>query len=259
MHSDCLHGSCLCGAVTFKVDPPLRPVVVCHCTQCRKWSGHVWAATSVPHDRFRLVRDEGLRWFRSSAEAQRGFCSDCGASLFWQPEGEDRISFAPAALEGDTGLETAEHIFIEAAGDYYSPEGPPPPPGESPQALLASCLCGAVRFSLKGPAGEVTGCHCRQCRTLSGHFAASFGVDETALVAEAGGSVAEYRTPGGGARGFCADCGSSLWFRAGDGAVSVEAGCIDGPTGGRLAHHIHVADKGDYYALDDGLPQSAGG
>ena len=102
--------------------------------------------------------------------------------------------------------------------------------------------------------GEVTACHCHQCRKLSGHFAASFDVAEDALIWSAR-QVQEFVSPGGAARGFCPGCGSSLYFRAADGGFSLEAGCIDNPTGGRLAAHIHVADKGDYYALTDGLPQ----
>jgi hypothetical protein len=40
-------GSCLCGAVRFKTRGPLRGVVYCHCSQCRKQSGHLYAATNV--------------------------------------------------------------------------------------------------------------------------------------------------------------------------------------------------------------------
>jgi hypothetical protein len=253
------HGSCHCGAVAFEAEAPLRPVIGCHCTQCRRTSGHYWAATSVPHDRFRLVRERGLAWFRSSDRARRGFCRTCGASLFWQPEGEARIAFAAGALDGTTGLTLASHWRAEDAGDYYAPEGPPPPAGPAPERLEAGCLCGACRFSLPGPAGEITACHCRQCRKLSGHYSASFDADESGVAWQARAALAEYGTPAGGRRGFCAACGSSLWFRAADGAFSVEAGAILGPTGGRLAGHIFVADKGDYYALDDGLPQAPGG
>ncbi|MCX7643970.1 MAG: GFA family protein, partial [Rhodobacteraceae bacterium] len=71
-------------------------------------------------------------------------------------------------------------------------------------------------------------------------------------------ALAIFATPGGSRRGFCARCGASLWFRAADGAFSVEAGAIAGPTGGRLVRHIFTADRGDYYRLDDGLPQVAG-
>lgn len=251
-----MRGSCLCGGVVFEVKPPLREVVACHCTQCRKQSGHFWAATSVPHDRFRLTEGRGLAWYRASPEAQRGFCRDCGAFLFWQPEGEARISFAAGALDGPTGLRMAEHWFGEDAGDYYAPEGPPPAPTEA-RTLHGSCLCGANRFTLPGPMGEVGACHCTQCRKLSGHYSASFDAEEAALDWQAR-NVAEYVTPGGGQRGYCPDCGSSLYFRAKDGGFSVEAGCIANPTGGRLASHIFVADKGDYYTLDDGLPQFPG-
>lgn len=256
MTPNALHpGSCLCGGVQFEADGPLRDVVACHCRQCRKTSGHYWAATSVPHDHFRLTRADTLGWFRSSAHARRGFCRACGASLFWQPEGEARIAFAAGALDGATGLKTAEHIFTEDAGDYYSPEGPPRPASTGAGQIICSCLCGGTSFSLSGPAGAVTACHCSQCRKLSGQYAASFDADESGLTYHANETLAEYETPGKGRRGFCNTCGSSLWFRSAKGEFSVEAGSVDGPSGGRLVEHIFTSDKGDYYTIDDGLPQ----
>ncbi|MEY4871935.1 MAG: hypothetical protein RLZZ563_1265 [Pseudomonadota bacterium] len=260
-----MRGACHCGAVQFEVDLPLRDVVACHCTQCRKVSGHFWAATSVPVSRFRVTEGRGLRWFRSSPIAQRGFCGDCGATLFWLPEADavfdwgtaadHAISFSPGALEGPIDVTVTQHIYAADAGDYYAPEGPPPDGQAAPEHLSASCLCGACRFSLPGPAGEVTACHCTQCRSLSGHYSASFDVAEAVLDWQSRDGLAEYRTAGGGVRGFCKGCGSSLWFRAADGSFSVEAGAVDGPTGGRLAAHIFVDQKGSHYTIDDGLPQ----
>ncbi len=249
------HGACLCGSVTFEAEGPLPDVVACHCTQCRKTSGHYWAATTAPFERFRITGTDGLGWFQSSPGARRGFCRHCGASLFWEPAGEGRMSFAAGALDEPSGLVTARHIYTEDAGDYYATEGPPPAPRGGPGTLHGNCLCGACRFSLSGPAGEITACHCTQCRKLSGHYSASFDADEAGVVWQARDPLAEYETPGGGRRGFCTACGSSLYFRASDAAFSVEAGAIDGPTGGRLTEHIFVADKGDYYVLDDGLSQ----
>jgi hypothetical protein len=124
-----MRGSCLCGGVVFEVALPLREVIACHCTQCRKTSGHFWAASSVPLAQFALIEDKGLKWFQSSPQARRGFCDTCGSSLFWQPEGEDRISFAAGALDGPTGLAIASHWYAQDAGDYYDL-----PEGLSPQA-----------------------------------------------------------------------------------------------------------------------------
>ncbi|EBA14307.1 glutathione-dependent formaldehyde-activating, GFA [Roseobacter sp. SK209-2-6] len=112
-------GSCLCGAVAFDLHGPLRPVYACHCKQCRKTSGHFWAATSVPDEALTFTRDEGLRWFRSSENTKRGFCGTCGSSLFWVPEGERRTVVAAGALEGELELQTKAHVFMCDKGSYY--------------------------------------------------------------------------------------------------------------------------------------------
>ncbi len=117
-------GSCLCGGVRYEVRGPLRPVVGCHCVQCRKWTGHYMAATAARLAEFRVVAGETLRWFRSSDTARRGFCAECGSSLFWQGDGRDYVAIAAGTLDGATGLATAGHIFCDFAGDYYAmPDG----------------------------------------------------------------------------------------------------------------------------------------
>lgn len=121
--------------------------------------------------------------------------------------------------------------------------------------MIAACLCGGVRFRLPRPEGGITACHCSQCRKTSGHFAASFDSDEAAVEWFSRATLAEYRTLGGATRGFCNRCGSSLWFRDAQGAFSVEAGAVEGPTGLKLAGHIFTGSKGDYYGIADGLPQ----
>ncbi|MDF1750958.1 MAG: GFA family protein [Alphaproteobacteria bacterium] len=112
-------GGCLCGGVRYQVDGPLRPVVACHCSQCRKTSGHFAAMTSAPRDRITILSDETLTWFDSSPEAKRGFCSRCGGNVFWIPRAEDRMSITAGTLDMPTGLTLSHHIFTEDAGDYY--------------------------------------------------------------------------------------------------------------------------------------------
>ncbi len=114
-------GSCLCGGVKFQTAGTLRPVVACHCGQCRKISGHFWAATQVSNDRLRLTCEETLGWYRSSGAARRGFCTHCGSSLFWCKDGTDTTSIAAGAFD-HTGLSTAKHIYTKDKGDYYEIE-----------------------------------------------------------------------------------------------------------------------------------------
>lgn len=112
-------GSCLCGAVSYKIAGPLRPVVGCHCRQCRKTSGHYVAATQGLWKNLEFERETGLAWYRSSDTASRGFCSECGSSLFWRQHGEDLVSIMAGTLDDPTGLVLACHIMTEAKGDYY--------------------------------------------------------------------------------------------------------------------------------------------
>jgi hypothetical protein len=112
-------GSCLCGAVAYEVHGPLRNVVACHCTQCRKQTGHYMAATAARRDDFKLVRSDGLRWYRSSAAAERGFCDRCGSVLFWSRDGGPDISITAGSVDGPTGVTTEGHIFCGSKGDYY--------------------------------------------------------------------------------------------------------------------------------------------
>jgi hypothetical protein len=119
-------GRCLCGAVRFEANR-LRDVVVCHCVECRRWSGHVWAATAAQRDDLRIVEDAPLRWIdspESDAQARRGFCAECGSSLFWDAPDRDTISIAAGALDPPTGLRTVREIYTESAGDYYELDPP---------------------------------------------------------------------------------------------------------------------------------------
>jgi hypothetical protein len=115
-------GRCLCGAVRYEIRGPLRDVLVCHCSECRRWSGHFFAATSAQKSDLVLVESDALRWIESpesESDARRGFCSACGSSLFWDAPARDTISIAVGSLDEPTGLETIGHVYVSQAGDYY--------------------------------------------------------------------------------------------------------------------------------------------
>lgn len=118
------------------------------------------------------------------------------------------------------------------------------------------CLCGTVRYRVDGPMREIIACHCKQCQRWSGHIVAATACRRDQLQFERAETLRWFASSESAERGFCARCGSSLFWRERDSnAVSVMAGALDTPTCLRLTKHIFVADKADYFELMDGLPQ----
>ena len=112
-------GSCDCQGVVFELIGELRDVVFCHCSQCRKTSGHYWAATQVLKVNLNLIKATSLSWYESSYKARRGFCSVCGSSMFYERKGIDKISVSAGSLETPTSLYRMRHIYVASKGDYY--------------------------------------------------------------------------------------------------------------------------------------------
>ncbi|MFJ5487734.1 GFA family protein [Hansschlegelia beijingensis] len=118
------------------------------------------------------------------------------------------------------------------------------------------CLCGGVRYLIKGPLGAPVACHCEQCARTSGAFAAMAACRTEDLTIQDSGTLAWFQSSETVRRGFCGRCGGNLfWTTEPEDQTYVTAGTLDRPTGLRLAQHIFVASKSDYYDLTDGLPQ----
>ena len=114
-------GGCLCGGVRYQTRSALREVIACHCSQCRKTSGHFVAATQLPSADLHLTESATLRWYRSSESAERGFCARCGGNLFWRETagGSGCTSIMAGTLDPPTGLRIVQHIYTAEKSDYY--------------------------------------------------------------------------------------------------------------------------------------------
>ncbi len=110
-------GSCLCGAIQFTVSADLAPPDACHCVACRKHSGHYFVSTDIPKAALQIEGE--VRWFQSSQKVRRGFCRDCGSSLFWDAIFKDWIGVAMGAFDTPTETHVAINIFVSEKGDYY--------------------------------------------------------------------------------------------------------------------------------------------
>ena len=119
-----------------------------------------------------------------------------------------------------------------------------------------SCLCGAVRVEVSRSLPGPDACHCMQCRKHSGHIFVSTDVPRAAVTVLGGEHVTWFHSSAKVRRGFCATCGSSLfWDPVGRDWIGLAMGMFDTPTETRVAIHVFVAEKGDYYEITDSAPQ----
>jgi hypothetical protein len=121
------------------------------------------------------------------------------------------------------------------------------------------CLCGAVRYRVRGPLRGIMVCHCGQCRRQHSYLGAFTSAARADVALEGADRVRWFAASARGRRGFCGTCGSSLFFEpAGEARLAISAGSLDQPSGLELIGHEYVADKADFVRIDDDLPAFAG-
>lgn len=114
------NGGCLCGSVTYVITGDARDVVNCHCSRCRRHTGHFMAATSTDADALKIDGESALRWY-ATADVEYGFCGECGSTLFWRTSRRPGyVAIAAGTLVPPTGLKTIAAIFTDYASDYHS-------------------------------------------------------------------------------------------------------------------------------------------
>jgi hypothetical protein len=120
MNMDELHqGSCLCGAVKYRVSTGLKAVTHCHCKQCQKSHGAAFATyASAPRSAVSVLAGETtLKGYESSKGVSRQFCSNCGSSLFWSDSKgafSEWVSIAIGTLDTPFIALKQKHAWIES-------------------------------------------------------------------------------------------------------------------------------------------------
>ena len=112
-------GGCLCGGVRYEVKGPLRNIVNCHCSMCQKLHGNFGPHTKARKVHIKITNSDGLAWYKTSDIARRGFCRECGSSLFWEPFDLEATGIIAGSLDGPTGLKTMGQIFVGEQPDFY--------------------------------------------------------------------------------------------------------------------------------------------
>jgi hypothetical protein len=112
-------GGCHCGGVRYRATGVDPRVTECHCSQCRRQSGHRFATTGGKTSGMEIEGADQVTWYQASPAAERGFCSVCGSTLFWRRNGDDHTSILAGTIDEPNGLRLVKHIFVADKGGYY--------------------------------------------------------------------------------------------------------------------------------------------
>lgn len=112
-------GRCLCGSVKFRASPKKAEVGVCHCSMCRKSAAGPFFAIDCGDS---LVFDDEttLGVYGSSEWAERGFCNQCGSTVFWRLKDRSANIVAIDLFDDPGELKLDHEVFIDEKPGYYS-------------------------------------------------------------------------------------------------------------------------------------------
>jgi len=270
-----MHGSCLCGDVSWEAEGELSLTSHCHCSRCRKMHGSAYGTYAETPARSFSLEGSPVR-FESSPGFSRWFCPRCGSATPGPDPGEARV-LPLGGLDGDPGVRPLAHIFVASKApwftlsdalprfDAYPPGMGPPPLPDRPQpaatgAVRGSCLCGGVAFEIAGRPDLARFCHCGRCRKArAAAFASNLFVAEAGIRFTRGAErLVSYKLPEAQyfTQAFCGVCGGKLpRIDPARKLAVVPMGALDDDPGIRPSVHIFVGSKAPWDAIHDALPQ----
>ena len=111
-------GKCLCGAVKFSAEEIDPHVHACHCSMCRGWTGGPMLGASVGSISF--AGEEHIKRYASSDWAERGFCSECGSSLFYHLKEPGMYIMATGCFDDAELFSLAGEIYVDEKPSGYN-------------------------------------------------------------------------------------------------------------------------------------------
>ena len=114
-------GGCLCGSVRFEIKGPIRNIVYCHCSRCRKAQGSAFAANGiVMADDFTIVSGaESLTAYESSPGQSKYFCGICGSPIMSRTESRpEQVRVRLGTIDSDIRERPMAHIFATSKANW---------------------------------------------------------------------------------------------------------------------------------------------
>lgn len=119
-------GGCMCASVRYEITGPITDTVACYCKTCQRETGNFDVANGLKKSDIKIQGEENIKWYRSSEKVERGFCKNCGSSMFFQSDGSETISIGTGTLDDSSDLPIVYNIFVEEAdGHCVLKEGVP--------------------------------------------------------------------------------------------------------------------------------------
>lgn len=115
-------GSCLCGGVTYEINGPLTNVLNCHCSMCRKLHASAFRTRAqVKTEHWTTLSGHSLiKFYESSKGEHKGFCSNCGSSLYTKFDNDPRIlGFPLGTLDTDPKVSAEKHVHVSSKAPWY--------------------------------------------------------------------------------------------------------------------------------------------
>lgn len=129
----------------------------------------------------------------------------------------------------------------------------------SQQYYAGSCLCGAIRYEVRGEIGDVVQCHCQRCRKANGTaFATNAPIKKSDFQLVQGEQfLKSYQSTATTQRCFCSECGSPIMSIKADTPeyYRLRIGTLDTPLAQKPSLHIFVDSKAEWDVICDQLPQ----
>lgn len=117
-----LHGSCLCGQVTYEIRGTPLAMYYCHCGTCRKASGSSFATNLLVAADDLVVTSgrELLSKLESSPNKYRHFCSRCGSPIYSQADSTRHlVSVRVGTLDEEPGMNPSMHFYVASKAPWF--------------------------------------------------------------------------------------------------------------------------------------------
>jgi len=114
-------GGCLCRAIRFEITGPIRNIVYCHCSQCRKAQGSAFATNGIVKVQdFELIGGEhSLTGYESTPGQVKYFCKVCGSPIMSKSNSRaDEVRIRLGTIDSDISERPEAHIFVTSRANW---------------------------------------------------------------------------------------------------------------------------------------------